>query len=98
MRRREAERERNTRSEQLNTRGAYRVANQQSLACLSGSERRSPGWFLDMKYQTCFLSQHFKTCLVSGETTWISLIPRPPCTQLEKNSNVNWESLGHNLT
>jgi len=25
-----------TRSEQLNTRGAYRVANQQSLACLSG--------------------------------------------------------------
>ena len=44
----------NARSEQLNTRGAYRVANQQSLACLSGSERRSPGWFLDMKYQTCF--------------------------------------------
>jgi len=28
----------NARSEQLNTRGAYRVANQQSLACLSGSE------------------------------------------------------------
>jgi len=44
----------NTRSEQLNTRGAYRVANQQSLACLSGSERRRPGWFIDMKYQTCF--------------------------------------------
>ena len=43
----------NARSEQLNTRGAYRVANQQSLACLSGSERRRPGWFLDMKYQTC---------------------------------------------
>ena len=42
------------RSEQLNTRGAYRVANQQSLACLSGSERRRPGWFLDMKYQICF--------------------------------------------
>ena len=38
----------NARSEQLNTRGAYRVANQQSLACLSGSERRRPGWFLDM--------------------------------------------------
>ena len=36
------------RSKQLNTRGAYRVANQQSLACLSGSERRRPGWFLDM--------------------------------------------------
>jgi len=44
----------NARSEQLNTRGAHRVANQQSLACLSGSERRRPGWFLDMKYQTCF--------------------------------------------
>jgi len=29
----------NARSEQLNTRGAYRVTNQQSLACLSGSER-----------------------------------------------------------
>ena len=41
------------RSEQLNTCGAYRVTNQQSLACLSGSERRRPGWFLDMKYQTC---------------------------------------------
>ena len=40
-------------SEQLNTRGAYRAANQHSLACLSGSERRRPGWFLDMKYPTC---------------------------------------------
>jgi len=47
----------NARSEQLNTRGAYRVAYQQSLACLSGSERRRPGWFLDMKYQTCFQLQ-----------------------------------------
>ena len=46
---------RNVRSEQLNTRGCYRVANQQSLACLSGSERRRPGWFVDMKYQTCFI-------------------------------------------
>ena len=46
---------RNARSEQLNTRGAYRVANQQSLACLSGSERPRPGWFLDMKYQTCHM-------------------------------------------
>ena len=35
----------NARSEQLNTRSAYRVANQQSLACLSGSERWRPGWF-----------------------------------------------------
>ena len=49
----------NARSEQLNTRGAYvqsPLANQQSLACLSGSERRRPGWFLDMKYQTCFFN------------------------------------------
>ena len=38
----------NARSEQLNTRGAYIVANQQSFACLSGSERRRPSWFLDM--------------------------------------------------
>jgi len=44
----------NARSEQLNTRGAYRVANQPSLACLSGSECRRPSWFLDMKYQTYF--------------------------------------------
>jgi len=48
--RRKADRERNARTcgEQLNTRGAYRVANQQNLACLSGSERRRSGWFLDM--------------------------------------------------
>ena len=32
------------------TRDVYRVANQQLL---SGSERGRPGWFLDMKYQTC---------------------------------------------
>ena len=43
----------NARSEQLNTGFAYRVANQQSLACLSGSEHRRPGWFLDMKYHVC---------------------------------------------
>ena len=44
----------NARSKQLNTHGAYGVAKQQSLACLSGSERRRPGWFLAMKYQTCY--------------------------------------------
>ena len=43
----------NARSKLLNTRGAYRVAIQQSFACLSGSECRRPGWFLDMKYQPC---------------------------------------------
>jgi len=50
----------NARSKQLNTRGAYRVANQQSLACLSGSECRRPGWFLDIKYQTCFCCDHLR--------------------------------------
>jgi len=55
----------NARSKQLNTHGAYRVANQQSLACLSGSERRRPGWFLDMKYQTCFFKEvAVAVCLV----------------------------------
>ena len=54
----------NARSEQLNTRGAYTVAsaNQQSLACLSGSQRRRPGWFLDMEFQTEPLGQ--KKCFV----------------------------------
>ena len=56
----------NARSEQLNTRGAYRVANQQSLACLSGSERRRPGWFLDMKYQTCFVYDFNHNSFCSG--------------------------------
>jgi len=51
----------NARSKQLNTRGAYRVANQQSLAWLSGSERRRPGWFLDMKYQTCSIKTYTST-------------------------------------
>ena len=57
----------NTRSEQLNTHGAHRVANQQSLACLSGSERRRPGWFLDMKYQTC--SSHRNLSAIDQQTT-----------------------------
>jgi len=51
----------NARSEQLNTCGAYRVTNQQSLVCLSGSKRWKPGWFLDMKYQTCFMSLQWKS-------------------------------------
>ena len=35
----------NARSEQLNIRGAYRVANQKSWACLGGSEREGPAGF-----------------------------------------------------
>jgi len=54
----------NARSEQLNTRGAYRVTNQQSLACLSGSECRRPGWFLDMKYQTCYMAYSSEICIL----------------------------------
>ena len=58
----------NARSEQLITRGAYRVAIQQSLACLSGSERRRPGWFLDMKYQTCLAADAFLSCSLPSIT------------------------------
>jgi len=63
----------NASSEQLNTRGAYRVTNQQSLACLSGSERQRPGWFLDMKYQTCFLVSEFDVTpsLVGGAARYL---------------------------
>ena len=45
------------RAETLASRGTYRVAiHRERLPgeLLSGSERPSPGWFLDMKYQTCF--------------------------------------------
>jgi len=57
MRRRKVDREwKRQKRAAINTRGAYRVTNQQSLACLSGSERRRPSWFLDMKYQTCYHS------------------------------------------
>ena len=33
------------------------LTNRQQLLgeLLSGSERRRPGWFLDMKYQTCLM-------------------------------------------
>ena len=53
----------NARSEQLNTHGAYRVANQQSLAFLSGSERRRPDWFLDMKYNVSDLFDKTWVCI-----------------------------------
>ena len=66
----------NARSEQLNTRGAYRVANQQNLACLSGSECRRPGWFLDMKYQTCFLK-------VISFFVLTFLLPSPPYHRIQ---------------
>ena len=64
----------NARSEQLNTRGAYRVANQQNLACLSGSERQRPGWFLDMKYQTCWARTQELPCKSQHDPTSVSLI------------------------
>ena len=47
----------NARSEQLLVVPAESRTNRQRLLgeLLSGSERRRPGWFLDMKYQTCLL-------------------------------------------
>jgi len=45
----------NARSEQLLVVPTESLTNRQRLLgeFLSGSERRRPGWFLDMKYQTC---------------------------------------------
>ena len=47
----------NARSEQLLVVPTESLTNRQRLLgeLLSGFERRRPGWFLDMKYQTCFL-------------------------------------------
>ena len=47
----------NARSEQLLVVPTESLTNRQQLLgeLLSGSERRRPGWFLEMKYQTCFL-------------------------------------------
>ena len=47
----------NARSEQLLVVPTESLTGQQTTAArelLSGSQRRRPGWFLDMKYQTCF--------------------------------------------
>jgi len=46
----------NARSEQLLVVPIDSLTNRQRLLgeLLSGSEHRRPGWFLDMKYQTCF--------------------------------------------
>ena len=48
----------NARSEQLLVVPTESLTNREWLPreLLSGSERRSPGWFLDMKYQTCYSS------------------------------------------
>jgi len=48
---------RNARSEQLLVVPTESLTNREWLPkeLLSGSERRRPGWFLDMKYQTCFV-------------------------------------------
>jgi len=45
----------NARSEQLLVVRKESLTNTEWLPgeLLSGSERRRPGWFLDMKYQTC---------------------------------------------
>jgi len=69
----------NARSEQLNTRGAYRVANKQSLACLSGSECPRPGLFLDMKYQTCFFLTQLFTLSFWGDFALDIVVTFHPC-------------------
>ena len=57
----------NARSEQLLVVPTESLTNRQRLLeeLLSGSERRRPGWFLDMKYQTCFL-QNISTRIFSN--------------------------------
>ena len=75
----------NARSEQLNTRGAYRVTNQQSLACLSGSECWRLGWFLDMNIRlvlvefliTSFNCNHIPSSVLQwgGRGTGIVIFP-----------------------
>ena len=57
----------NSRSEQLNTFGAYRVANQQTLTCLSGSERRRPGWFFRYEISDLFHESSVKIFTVQGQ-------------------------------
>ena len=48
----------NARTEQLLVVPTESPTNREWLPgeLLHGSERRRPGWFLDMKYQTCFMS------------------------------------------
>ena len=61
------------RAETLASRCTYRVAiHRERLPgeLLSGSERPRPGWFLDMKYQTCFI---LATTCISYSTTASSL-------------------------
>ena len=62
----------NARRKQLHTHGAYRVAKQQNLACLSGSERQRPEWFLDMNLfneSSAKISENVST--IHGECTEI---------------------------
>jgi len=63
---------------QLRLRDGYREA-EATLACLSGSERRRPGWFLDMKYQNCFMYIYIYEVYVLGVkgcvTSWAQSAP-----------------------
>ena len=62
---RQCRRDGNTRSEQLLMVPTESLTNRQQLLgeLFSGSECRRPGWFLDMKYQTCFCVVHFMSML-----------------------------------
>jgi len=52
---------RNTRSEQLLVMPTESLTNREWLPgeLLSGSECPRTSWFLDMKYQTCYIRSHF---------------------------------------
>jgi len=58
----------NARSKQLLMVPTESLTNRQRLLgeLLNGSERRRPGWFLDMKYQTCFIDRQKTKLRVVG--------------------------------
>ena len=60
----------NTRTEQLLVVPTESLTNREWLPgeLLNGSEHRRPGWFLDMKYQTCFAAIELRVVLPCGST------------------------------
>ena len=67
----------NTRCEQLLAGpSAYRVANQQRMAARRALEwirALKPGWFLDMKYQTCYILLKFDSIAIVISPLYVSL-------------------------
>ena len=62
---------RNARREQLLVMHTESLTNREWLPgeLLSGSERQRPGWFLDMKYQTCFVLSSVSALPLLREST-----------------------------